>query len=460
LVRPFGVSDEVIPPISLGWLATQIRAYHNVSILDALRGRLRADTIAEIVNRNNIDVVGFQIWTKDIHEVKDVSRAIKSKCPETRIILGGCHPTVLPVETMKFFGETIDFAFKGEGEIGFRLFLDALSSDGERKNFENIPGLVWKEGPEIRMNGNGFIQDLDSVGLPAWDLMPPSTYPRAPHGAFYRNFPVAPIVISRGCPYPCAFCSARTISGSKIRTRSVDNVIEELSMLRRRFGVREFHIEDDNFTLNRDYVEHFCETLLQKDIRMTWAFPNGIRLDTIEREMLRLMKRAGCYGLNFGVESGSPRILKMIEKKIDLALVRERLAMAREEGFDIGAFFIIGFPTETRQEMRETIRVALSLPLDRIGISYFQPFPGSPIYEQLLEQGEISADWADHHHTTLHNLTYVSSSTTREELRGMRKRFLVTFYFRPVILKGLLGQVRSPSQLYYMVKRGIRWLKA
>ncbi|MBW1998357.1 MAG: radical SAM protein [Deltaproteobacteria bacterium] len=460
LVRPFGVSDEVIPPISLGWLATQIRDQSRVEILDALRLRIRGETIAEMIRKNDIDVVGFQVWTKDLRRVKLLSKAIKSRRPGTKIIVGGCHPTVLPEETMRFFGDTIDFAFQGEGEIGFKLFLDALSSDMNSKNFEGIPGLVWKEDRQIRINRNGFIQDLDKVGFPAWDLMPPSIYPRAPHGAFYKNFPIAPIIVTRGCPYPCTFCSARSISGNKIRTRSVESVIEELSMLRGKFGVREFHIEDDNFTLNREFVESFCESLLRKDIRMTWGFPNGIRLDTVDRALFKLMKRAGCYALNFGIESGSPRILKMIEKKVHLEQIREQLTLAKEEGFDIGGFFILGFPTETREEMEETISFARSLPLDRIGISYFQPFPGSRIYEQLLDQGEIEEDWANHHHSTLHDLTYVTSSTTTEELRKMRRKLLVTFYFRPTTLKGLFGQVRSCSQLYYMVKRGIRWLKA
>ncbi|MBW2066400.1 MAG: radical SAM protein [Deltaproteobacteria bacterium] len=459
LVKPFDVSDEVIPPISLGWLAAQIRNGHEVRVLDGLKERRKWGEISGFVQRENIDVVGFQVWTKDIHNVRNTSRAIKSINPETKIILGGCHPTVLPEATMRFFGGSIDFAFQGEGEVGFKLLLDTLNAKGGPTNFEEIPGLVWRDGYDIRVNRNTFIRDLDALGFPAWELMPPSTYPKAPHGAFYRNFPVAPIIVTRGCPYPCTFCSARVISGSRIRSRSVGHVIEELSMLYHKFQVREFHIEDDNFTQNRGFVESFCESLLSKEIRMTWGFPNGIRLDTVDRALFKLMKRAGCYALNFGIESGSPRILKMIKKKIHLEQIREQLTLAKEEGFDVGGFFILGFPTETVEEMEQTISFARSLPLDRIGVSYFQPFPGSTLYDELVEEGQIAEDWVNHHHTTLHDLTYVSPTTTAEELRRVRRKLLVSFYFRLGILGGLLRQVKSHKHLYYMTKRGIRWLR-
>lgn len=172
------------------------------------------------------------------------------------------------------------------------------------------------------------------------------------------------------------------------------------------------------------------------------------------------MKRAGCYALNFGIESGSPRILKMIKKRIDLEQIREQLNIVHEEGFDIGGFFILGFPTETKEEIESTIRFARSLPLDRAGVSYFQPFPGSALFRELIKDGEISEDWADHHHTTLHNLTYVSPSITAQELRQLRKKMLRSFYFRPKPLKDMLKQIQSPAHLYYIAKRGIRWLKA
>src|SRR3989338_5232142 len=412
LVKPFGIADEIIPPVSLGLLATHIRDYHSVKILDALKEGLNGTAVAKMVKREDIDVVGFQIWTKDIHNVREISNIIKSLRPDTKIIVGGIHPTVSPEGTMRFFDKSIDFAYQGEGEIGFKLFLDAIESDEGPVAMKKVAGVVWKEGYDIKVNNNKLNENLDSLGFPAWDMMPPSTYPKAPHGAFYRNFPITPIIITRGCPFPCTFCGAAVVSGKKIRSRTVEHAIEELKLLKTTFGVKEFQIEDDNFTLNNKYVETFCERLLELGLNLTWSFPNGIRLDTVDKNLLDLMKRAGCYAINFGIESGSPRILKMIQKQITMDEIARQLRMVSDVGLDIGAFFIIGFPTETEGEIMETMRFARELPLDRIGVSYFQPFPGTALFRELVDRGETTEDWAEQKHMALHGLTYVPKTLT------------------------------------------------
>lgn len=460
LVKPYGIADEVIPPISLGILANQIRNEHDVKILDALKEKLDSTAIANIAASEGFNVVGFQAWSKDIHEIKTACIKIKNTSPKIITIVGGIHPTMLPESTIRFFGNCLDYAYHGEGEIGFKIFLNLLGSGNiTESSLSNIPGIIWRNNEVIKVNKNSFIQDLDSVGFPAWDLMLPASYPESPHGAFYKNFPVAPIIVTRGCPFPCTFCSAKIASGGRLRTRSLEHVIEELKMLYHKFGVREFQIEDDNFTLDNKFVERLCEVLLSIDLKMTWSFPNGIRLDSIDRPLLRLMRKAGCYALNFGVESGSQRILDMIRKKLTLEQIREQLNMAHEENYEIGGFFIIGFPTETKEEIEETIRFARSLPLDRIGVSYFQPFPGTLIYYELVNKGEISEDWVDKHYLSLQTLTYIPSTITVEELRYLRQKMLRSFYFRPKIFIQMLKQIKSPSHFYYMAKRSMRWLK-
>lgn len=461
LVKPWSVADEIIPPISLGWLATSVRHSHDVTILDALKDRIDAEAVAKMVSDGAYDVAGFQAWSKDIHEIKRTLLEIKKIRPLTITIVGGIHPTMAPEGTLKFAGPVLDYAYKGEGEHGFLQLLDAVASESlSPEKLAAIPGLVWRNGEGMRVNPNCFIEELDSVGLPAWDLMPPDTYPKAPHGAFFRNFPMAPIVVTRGCPFPCTFCGGSAASGKKIRSRSVDSVIDELKLLHDRFGVKEFQIEDDNFTFNTAFVKDFCERLLSLNLGFTWSFPNGIRLDTIDPPLLDLMKKAGCYAINFGIESGSERILKLIRKNITPDGIRKQLRMARDAGFDIGGFFIVGFPSETEEEIMETIRFARSLPLDRVGISYFQPFPGTPIYYELVKSGEIAEEWAEHHHTSLHDLTYVTPTLTEEKLRSLRRKFLRSFYLRPAIFINMLRQVRSPQHFYFMAKRAVRWISA
>lgn len=461
LVKPYGIADELIPPLSLGWIAARIRDRHEVAILDAMKENARAKEIAARVKSENINLVGFQAWTKDIHEIKNVCQTIKSIVPNVVTVVGGIQPTMQPTETLRFFAPWVDFAWQGEAENGFGRLADAVASGRTGTDvLATIPGLVWRDGNAIHTNENCYIDDLDAVGLPAWDLMPPDSYPCAPHGAFYRNFPLAPIVVTRGCPFPCRFCSAKEASGAKLRSRSVDSVLEELHLLHDRFGVREFQIEDDNFTFNRGYVEEFCERLLQSGLNMTWSFPNGVRLDTLDPQTLALMRRAGCYALNFGVESGSARILELIAKKSTAEQMRSQIIKAKEAGFELGGFFIIGFPTETREDIEQTIRYACSLPLDRIGVSYFQPFPGTKFFQDLVQSGEITNEWGFSQHTSLHDLTYVTPSLSANDLALLRRRFLMAFYFRPKIILGMARQVRTAKHCYFMLKRSLRWLQA
>ena len=461
LVKPFGIADEIIPPISLGLLATQIRGRYEVKVLDALKERMNATAVAELVAAEKFTVVGFQAWTKDIHEIKATCAKVKESAPDVVTIVGGIHPTMAPERTLSFFGPVLDFAYQGEAEKGLPALLELLGAgDRSAASLGSIPGLVWRDNGRTVCNENCFLTDLDSVGYPAWDLMPPASYPEAPHGAFYRNFPIAPIIITRGCPFSCRYCSAKAASGGKLRSRSLQNVLEELTSLHNEYGVREIQIEDDNFTMNKQFVRDFCESLLSRKLQFSWSFPNGIRLDMVDKPLLQLMKKAGCYALNFGVESGSQRILDMIKKGLTLEQIRRQLILAHDEGFYIGGFFIVGFPSETREEIEQTIKFACSLPLDRIGVSYFQPFPGTPLAQELVEKGEIPADWAEQHHTTLHDLTYVTPTLSAHELQSMRRKMLRSFYLRPRTFINMLRQVNSPQHLYYMAKRSIRWIKA
>jgi radical SAM superfamily enzyme YgiQ (UPF0313 family) len=461
LVKPYGVADEIIPPISLGLLATQIRDKFDVRILDALKEKMDSAAVTRLAVSHGFNMVGFQTWTKDIHEIKTTCTKLKEVSPEIVTIVGGIHPTMVPERTLVFFGPVLDYAYQGEAEFGLKALMDLYQSgDVSAASLSKIPGLIWREGEIIHLNENCRLADLDSAGFPAWDLMPPSSYPKAPHGAFYRNFPIAPIIITRGCPFSCRYCSAKAASGGKLRSRSLNHVLDELTLLQRDFGVKEFQIEDDNFTLNNRFVEQFCDGLATRGLKFSWTFPNGIRLDTVDRALLKQMKQAGCYALNFGVESGSQRVLDMIKKGLTLEQIKEQITLAHEVGFYIGGFFIVGFPGETREEIEQTIKLSCALPLDRIGVSYFQPFPGTSFFDELVKKGEIPVDWAERHHSSLHNLTYVTETLTAQELQRLRRKMLRSFYFRPQIILNLAKQVNSLDHFYYMAKRSIRWLKA
>lgn len=456
-IRHHSVSDEIIPPLHFGYLASSLSQNHRAKIYDQLRDKLSDNLLMDYLLRENPDIIGLSAYTKDIHQVKALMYRIKQLLPGARTVLGGVQMSLMPRETFKHLGRSIDFGFAGESELAFSRFIEAVNEDKTGSNLEEVPNLVWRCDGNIKINTSHFSEDLDDLPFPSWELMPPNGYPKAPHGAFYRQFPVAPIITSRGCPYPCTFCAAGAIAGKKVRYRTIDNVMEEVKYLVQRMGVNEIHIEDDNFSMKKDRVIEFCESILSENLGMTWSLPNGMRLNNLDLSTLKLMRKSGCYAVNIGIESGNDRILEKIKKQISKNEIKAQISMAKEAGLDIGGFFIIGFPDETVDEIKDTIRFAGELALDRIGISYFQPFPGTMEYSALQNSGEHKLN-LDKSILSLHTISFVPKNFTRRKLRLLRLWGFIRFYFRLKILIKLFSEVKSIEHLKFILKRGLRWL--
>ncbi|MDD5761340.1 MAG: radical SAM protein [bacterium] len=456
LVKVLSAADEVVPPFGLGYLADAVRRRgHEAAVVDALRDGLGEEALVSRLAGLKPDLVGVLLFSKDLRIVRSLLRAVRAAVPGTKTCIGGPHPSAVPSETMEYFGETLDFAFAGEAETGLPMLMDRLR-DGKAGGLPEVPGLIRRTGGGVLVNPRVFKEDLDALAV-AWDLIPPDSYPRAPHGAYYRQFPVAPVVTSRGCPFQSTFCAAECVSGRKVRRRSVENVVSEIEMLRDRYGVREIHIEDDNFTGKKEYVLAFCEALRRRVPGISWTCPNGVRVDTLDREMLAAMKASGLYFLSIGVESGSDRILKAMKKYLTVARIEEKVRIVREAGIDVSGFFMLGFPGETPAEMEETIRLALRLPLARASFANFQPFPGCEEFARLRDLGELPVDW-ESFEPTLQSTTYAPSGTTTEALRALRKRALWRFYGRPKVAWGMLRGIRSLEHAGRVLRRGWRWL--
>jgi radical SAM superfamily enzyme YgiQ (UPF0313 family) len=271
-----------------------------------------------------------------------------------------------------------------------------------------------------------FINDLDCIPFPDWGQIDPRTYKKAPHGAFIKNFPVAPIVTTRGCPYECKFCASPKLWKRKIRFRSPKNVVDEIEHLVNLFGVREIHFEDDNLTLRREHVEGICNLMLERGIKVSWACPNGVRADKLDPQLLRLMKKAGCYYLAFGVESGNQEILDNINKHIRLNTIRDAVVMAENEGIMTQGFFIFGLPGETMQTIEGTIRFAKSMPLSRAQFLLLDVLPGSALWDELG-----FAKMVDWNVDSYHEATWVPKGVDRKSLNEAPSRAFKAFFLRP-----------------------------
>jgi anaerobic magnesium-protoporphyrin IX monomethyl ester cyclase len=458
LVKPISEVNYVIsPPLGLGYLASAlINQGFFVDIVDCAKSNLTYEEFMSRIFRRDYDFIGFTLFSHEIDSVKRHCYLIKREFPDVKIIVGGPHPSGDPIGTMKYL-EQVDYAFIGECELALPMFMSLNEIQLKSPEcLENIPNLVWRlpEKPlTIIVNKSQVIEDLDQLSSPAWDLLDLVSYPNRPHGTFTKKNKVAPIIVSRGCPYQCTFCAAFTITGRKMRVRSVEKVLEEVKYLYEVHGIEEFHIEDDNFTFSKEYVKRFCEGLIREKIDIVWSCPNGVRINSLDKETVCLMEKSGCYSLALGIESGSDNILRMVNKSLSTTKIKEKLELIKSNTkIKLTGFFLIGLPGETVSDIIETIRFSRSLPLDRASFAYAMPLPGSVLWK----------DWKLNNSTQNHeynDFVYykkaVLSDIDQKVIKRLHRSANLGFYLRPRIILGMLSEIQSVDQLRSLLLRFI-----
>ncbi len=441
-----------MPPFGIGYLASIARNRgFEVDIFDARKGDKTYESFIEKIKNNNYDLVGASMTTFDFNPVKEHIKYIKKYSPNSIIVLGGAHPSGDYSGILNDFPQA-GFAFRGEAELGFAKFLDHLAVNKLNTNgLELIPNLIWRKDNQIQINPWQVVENLDTLPFPAWDLIDPRTYPKSPHGAFAANFPVAPMVISRGCPYNCTFCSGKSVTGLKLRRRSIDNAISEIEFLQKNYDVREIHIEDENFTFFKDAVKEFCLKIINHPwLKISWSLPSGIRLDTLDDEILELMQRSGCYSAAVGVEFGTEKMHRLTNKRLNLNLIREKIKLLKKYKIKITGFFLIGIPGETLEDMNKTIKLSLELDLDRAQFNNFMPLPGSPLYDQLKKDKNFSFDTD---HFFVHDVAYAPAGISKKKLKSIQRNAYLKFYLRPKIIVKLIKEIKDLDHFKKLVYR-------
>jgi radical SAM superfamily enzyme YgiQ (UPF0313 family) len=392
-VDPF--SYQIIPDLGLMYLAASVRkAGHSVAILDCRKEGMDYDGLAEYVREARPEVVGIKSYTNEAVRIGRMAESIRRAQPGAVIITGGPLPTLDPRGALSNM-EAVDFAFVGEAESSLPLFMDWVK-DGRRGAVpEEIHGIAFRNDSGVTARESRLEEDLDKLPPPAWDLMPPDSYADETFGLFVPAFPTAPLLLSRGCPFQCAYCGARYISGNRMRYRSVENVLEDIDFLQREYGTRTFTFADDCFTTDRERAAAFFEALIRRPRKILFTFPNGVRAGSLDEELLKLMERAGCRLLGLGIESGSDQTLARMKKGQTTSLIREKVDLIRgSTSMLITGSFILGYPGETLADVKQTIKFAVDLPIHHAQICIFIPIPGTPVYDELVEQGTIRPeDW-------------------------------------------------------------------
>lgn len=451
LVRPISEkATNITPPLGLGYLAGALRREHNVQILDCVKENIDLSYFEEFITKHKFDVVGIQVFSCDASSALRMADSIKTETPKTKVVVGGPHISGCPDFVLN---EDIDFGFQGEAEIGFPMLLQTLHLP---HTYPRIPGLIFREGTALEKNTPYFEEDIDKFDV-AWDLIHPETYPIVPHGSFVKNPPSCPVMTTRGCPYQCAYCNGRASTGSLLRKRSIENIMREIDLLYQR-GIREIHIEDDNFTFNREFVKAFCLAVMErrkagllKDI--CFACPNGIRLETLDEYILEDMEKAGFYSFAIGIESGNNRILKKMNRHTTKEKMKEKIELiASKTKIRMTGFCMMGYPTETLQEMEETAEFTRRLPIHRVQYGNFHPLPGTPVFDELVAGGYDPNDkWDSYQDNTI---SYSPDGIAPEQLKRTMARAFRRFYFRPKIIYGMLKEIKDWRQFKILLKRG------
>ncbi len=395
-------------PLGLAYVAAVLRGHADIEVLDAaaegyhheerageklFRYGLPFDKIEERIRRFKPDLVGVScIFSSQFRNVAEIVKRAKHLDPGTVTVTGGTHPTFLPELCMKKCPE-LDMIATGEGEF---TMLELVKASRDREGPGDVAGLMWRRDGEVVMNqARPPHQDIDGIPFPARDLFPLELYHRIsePMGLVYKRRPFMNLITSRGCPYRCTFCSSTRFWGNRYRKRSPGNVLREMERLYNDMGIREFKFFDDNLTVDMDRAKTIFRGMIELGIDVTWNTPNGIHVVSLDEEMLELMKRSGGYELTLAVESGDQEVLRdIIKKPTRLDQVEEAAKRIRKKGFGSYGFFIIGFPGETREQIKHTLDFSRRLDLDRISTFIFNPLPGTPLFDECLEKGYVGLD--------------------------------------------------------------------
>ncbi len=430
---------NIMPPLGIMSLAAYLEKNGLRSeIIDCYAEPMKDEEVADRVGRLAPPFAGFTVTTSSFRQATRMAGMIKKRLPSTRIVFGGAHVSAMPEDSLRGI-EQIDFGVAGEGEETLLALMNS-SSDAERAS---IPGLVWRcsSGNPVFNGRRPQTLDLDGLPFPAYEKLRdfPARY-RLPLFNYPRG-PGTTMISARGCPYKCTFCD-RSVFGSSFRFNSAEYIFEHVRFLRRRFGIRHVNFYDDLFTLRRERVLRLTDLLTAWGPKIT--FNCSAQVSHIDAELVSRLKRAGCWMISLGLETGDPGLLK--EHKRGAATIEkgeEALRIVKAAGLRAKGLFICGLPGETEETFLRTADFIRRNPIDDINMTKFTPFPGSPLYRDLAQRGIFEEDWEAMNCT---NFTFVPRGLTREKLEALYRDFNRRYYSRPSVMWNYVSMLwKSPE---------------
>ena len=438
----------VMTPITLPSIAALLRQKgHAVYLHDAMALNTTVSEVLEQIQKEQpqllIAVSSTVTLQNDHHILSDIKKAF----PEIFLAISSTHATSLPHEVLQDCA--CDAIIRNEPEMTALQLANALE---QKTPLSEVAGLTFRQKTQIIENvARPYLDNLDELPFPARDLLPLDRY-RLPT----LNEPYTLLIPSRGCPYLCTFCTAHQYYGRKIRLRSPQNVADEMEEIFSVHHIRQVHMWSDTFTISRKFVWQFCEEMIQRQLPMEWMC--NARVDTVDSELLKKMKQAGCTGVAYGVESGVQEILDRCKKDITLEQIQKAFRATNEAGIDSLAHVIFGLPGETEKTLRQTLKFVLGLDPTYAQFYCAIPFPGTELRDEALKQGWITDfDWSQHE---INKAVLETPDLSSQQLLRWKRRAYQRFYFRPKYLFRQVNRyLRSPTELLTKSKQFVFFMK-
>lgn len=432
------------PPLGLLYVATYLKekfgADVEVKIFDCPAQGLTISKCAKVIEEFKPDVTGISAWSEFWYPAFTLGKAIKTIFPSGWLVYGGPHVQIYPEITLKL--PHVDAVIIGDGEVPFYNLIKKIAD--KSRDYTSAEGLHFK-GSGINYESLYYSQkDLDSLPIPLRTIVDIKNY----HSLLFKGNFSSTMISSRGCPHLCAFCRLRF---QKPISHSPKRVIEEFKYIKG-LGIDELEIYDDTFTWSHSQVSRICEGIIKEGIKIKWSVRD--RVDRFNRDLLKLMKQAGCVRIHYGIESGVQRILDIMKKGITLSQARLAVCEAKKLGLQVVTHYMLGNLDETIQDIETTINFALSLPSDYASFGITIPYPGTDLYEAALKSGIISYDyWQEYAKEPMPDFVLpqlIENLCTREELKGLLNKAMLKFYSRPAYI---FRQIRNISSFQEFTRK-------
>ena len=433
-----GAWTAVWAPISLALIAGVLEAEgHIVKLTDCIVENVDSLSLAAQAASFRPDLVVLNTATPSITSDLEQAGAIKNVCHGARVAAFGIHVTALPEESLKS-GAHVDYLVRGEPEVTVRELVRA------NLNPAGIAGLSWRRDDRIVNEPDREpISELDSLPFPAWHLVDRKRYIMP-----FTDRPFLLVATGRGCPHRCGFCADTAFYGRALRLRSPQKVAEEMEWVGKQFGIKDFLFWSESFTLKREYAIQVCEAILKRSLKTKWVANS--RVDDVDPELLKLMKRAGCWVIGYGVEAGTDRALHLMRKNVTVETIRRAIEQTVDAGIGAVAHCVLGYPGETEADIMETIHFVESLPLDFAQFYCAVPFPGSALFEEARQNDWINtADWTrfEQNHSVL-DTPWISARRVME----LRELAFRRFYLRPRAFISAARYISNPGVAIRMAR--------